>query len=342
MSPSEYEVLQLPVWPEIQQLRLESRGSRRKFWISFEEKPKLWLLKYPRPDTGEHWAEKIAAEVGKLIGVDCARVELAESGGDLVTICESFYPDVWFGEYDLSDEQSDLLEGEQGADGEMDWIVEIVSPDVEETIFLEGRDVLAWSNDHYDIEARFRQRDHNVGNIVQAVKEMFHDLSTPGIAQIDDIMRALASYALLDGLIGNMDRHHENWMLKIEFSDEGNWMSAAPSFDHASSLGRELRDDLRLRRMSSGGVTDYLRRGRGGVYNDVDDKYAPAPLALARSVCHRWPDYTRDTMDRIASVGDSEFQSAVDRVPPEFMSEAAKDFAFQIIVTSRRELLRSI
>ena len=139
-----------------------------------------------------------------------------------------------------------------------------------------------------------------------------------------------------------MDRHHENWMLKIEFSDEGAWMSAAPSFDHASSLGRELRDDRRLRRMNSGGVMQYLQRGRGGVYNNVDDRYAPAPLALARSICQRWPDYTRDTLDRIASVGDSEFQSAVDRVPPEFMSQAAKDFAFQIIVTSRRELLRNI
>ena len=342
MLSSDYEVRQLPFWPEIQQVRIESRGSRRKFWISIDDKPNPWLLKFPRPNTGEHWAEKIAAEVGKLIGVDCARVELAESGGDLVTICESFYPDVWFDEHDSSDEQSDLLEAEQAADGGMDWIVEIASPGVEETIYFEGRDVLAWSNENYDVEARFRQRDHNVGNIVQAVKEMFDDLSTPGIAQVDDIFRALASYALLDGLIGNTDRHHENWMLKIEFSDEGSWMSAAPSFDHASSLGRELRDDRRLQRMSSGGVMQYLSGGRGGVYNDVDDKYAPSPLALARSICQRWPDYTRDTLDRISSVDDVEFRSAVDRVPSEFMSQAAKEFAFQIMVTSRRELLRSI
>ena len=340
--PSTYEVRQLPVWPEIEQLRLESRGSRHKFWISIEEEPKLWLLKYPRPNTGEHWAEKIAAEVGKLIGVNCARVELAESSGDLVTICESFYPHVWLDEYDSNDETEDRLKAEHTGDGCMDWIVETASPGVEETILFEGRDVLAWSNDHYDVEARFGQRDHNLGDIVRAVKRMFEDLSTPGIAQVDDILQALASYALFDGLIGNMDRHHENWMLKIEFSDEGAWMSAAPSFDHASSLGRELRDDRRLRRMNSGGVMQYLQRGRGGVYNNVDDRYAPAPLALARSICQRWPDYTRDTLDRIASVGDSEFQSAVDRVPPEFMSQAAKDFAFQIIVTSRRELLRNI
>lgn len=339
---SAYEVWQLPVWPDIQQLRLESRGSRRKFWISIDGEPNLWLLKYPRPDTGEHWAEKIAAEVGKLIGVDCARVELANSGGELVTVCESFDPDNWFELYEYVYEPNDLIEGEQIIVEEFAPVIQTDALGFQETIFLEGRDVLAWENDQYDVEARFGQREHNVGNIVRAVKEMFQDLSTPGIAQVDDILHSLSSYGLLDGLIGNTDRHHENWMLKMEFRDDLSWISAAPSFDHASSLGRELSDNQRRGRMHPDGVLRYLRRGRGGVFYDVNDRHAPGPLGLAMILCRNWPEYTKPTLDRISKVDDAELRTVVDRVPVEFASQIAKDFAFQIMSASRRQLLKTM
>ena len=331
----------LPVWPEIEQSRVESRGSRRKFWISIEGEPNLWLLKFPRPNTGEHWAEKIAAEVGKLVEVDCARVELADCGGELVTVCESFAPENWYELYEYGYEPSDWLDEELIVVGEVDWTVHMDSTSDEETIFLAGCDVLAWSNDQYDVNARFGQREHNVDTIVQAVKEVFQDLGDPRVAKVDDIFKALASYALLDGLIGNTDRHHENWMMQIAFKDDVGWMSVAPSFDHASSLGRELRDDRRRERMNSGSVLPYLRRGRGGVYHDVDDRHAPAPLTLARMLCQKWPQYTMRTLERIGAVDDAELWAAVDRVPTELMSETAKDFAYEVMLVSRTELLES-
>ena len=322
MSPAEFEVLQLPVWPEIQQLRLESRGSRRKFWISIDGEPNPWLLKYPRPNTGEHWAEKIAAEVGKLVGVDCARVELADCGDELVTVCESFEPE----NRDESDQYDDEMR---------DWFYD-------QTFFIEGCYVLAWNDDQYDIETRFGQRDHNVGNIVRAVKGLLRDPNLPAHGQEDDVMQSLASYALLDGLIGNTDRHHENWMLKIMLvrASATAWMSAAPSYDHASSLGRELEDERRTRYLESGGVLDYLNRGHGGVFADDQQIRAPSPLQFASYMSRQWPDYTQPTLRRIGETPDSEFRTAIDRVPTEFMSDIAKEFAYQIIVTSKSELLK--
>ena len=320
MLPSTYEVRQLPVSPEIQQLRLESRGSRRKFWISIEGEPNLWLLKFPRPNTGEHWAEKIAAEVGNLVGVDCARVELADCGGELVTVCESFDP----GNRDELDENFHEPWDLPG----------------KETFFLAGCDVLAWNDDRYDVETRFGQRDHNVGNIVRAVKTLFRNSSFPAGGQVDDILQALATYAVLDGLIGNMDRHHENWMLKVELVVATAWMSAAPSYDHASSLGRELENERRKRILGSGGILNYLRRGHGGVFGDGQQNRAPSPLYTAKNISQRWPDYTQSTLQRIDELPDSEFRTAIDRVPTEFMSDIAKEFAYQIIVTSKAELLK--
>ena len=55
----------------------------------------------------------------------------------------------------------------------------------------------------------------------------------------------MASYALLDGLIGNTDRHHENWMVDYIYYQGDQRYKVFPSFDHASSLGRELAEERR-------------------------------------------------------------------------------------------------
>ena len=54
-------------------------------------------------------------------------------------------------------------------------------------------------------------------------------------------------YLVLDALIGNTDRHEENWAVIV--SESGRYL--APTFDHASSLGFLLSDPQRLERMSS-------------------------------------------------------------------------------------------
>ena len=69
----------------------EEMGSKRKFWYR-EEDGSDWLFKFPRPNTGEHWAEKIAAEVANLLGIPHAPVELARFGNDRGSTSESFTP----------------------------------------------------------------------------------------------------------------------------------------------------------------------------------------------------------------------------------------------------------
>ncbi len=67
---------------------IERRGARRKFWVTLGDDRTEWLLKFPRPDTGEHWAEKVAGEVGRLFGINTAR-----AGGELATVCRKFVAD---------------------------------------------------------------------------------------------------------------------------------------------------------------------------------------------------------------------------------------------------------
>ena len=279
---------------------VESRGAKEKFWVRLGDDERRWLLKFPRPGTGEHWAEKIAAEVGRLIEVNAAQVELALYEGRQATICKSFaHPD-----------------------GEL----------------IHGSEVLASAIRNYDADAVRGNTRHNIQNIIRAVRQI--DSDDDRIR--DTLLKDLASYALLDGLIGNTDRHHENWMVSVQSNNGWRRVEIAPSFDHASSLGRELQDSRRMRILSSGGVLNYLNRGRGGVYAGHRRKTAPSPLRLVQLLCRWNSELRRDWFSRLNNVDDNEFRAVIDRVPSGFMSDAAKDFARQVLVASKMELLRSV
>ena len=121
---------------------------------------------------------------------------------------------------------------------------------------------------------------------------------------------------------------------------ENEYVEVMPSFDHASSLGRELTDDKRRRILDSDGVRRYLENGRGGIYVNTRQRRAPSPLCLAR-LLRRWqPELTERTLARIDDLSEPETRRAIGRIPPEFMSDAARELAVQIITTSRQELLR--
>ena len=293
---------------------MENRGSRRKYWVLGQDGETDWLLKFPRPGTGEHWAEKVAAEIGGLIGVNTARVELARVGDRLATVCQSFMTG------------DDALDDDDGS----------------VTTWYHGSEFLDLVMGEYDIQKIRPNRGHNVKNIVQCVLEFSgHGGLNP--MRWSWIFEDLASYVLLDSLIGNTDRHHENWMVAY-IIDAGNvGFFVAPSFDHASSLGRELRDSRREQYLSSPtGVLDYISRGRGGVFVDDNRPRAPSPLRLAQLIGRWRPDIGRHWIDMLAVIPDEEFRSIINRVPDEFMSKTAKEFAYQVAITSRSELLRSI
>jgi len=68
---------------------------------------------------------------------------------------------------------------------------------------MHGNEVMAGMLFGYDADLR-RQADHTVDNIIQAVTRMF-----PKPREHVAVLRQLASYLVLDALIGNTDRHHE-------------------------------------------------------------------------------------------------------------------------------------
>ena len=304
MTDRHYPVYQVPnsgIDPEDEPERL---GSKRKFWFRREDGVRC-LFKFPRPDFGEHWAEKVAAEVGRLIGVRCAEVHLARFGAVLGTQSPAF--------------------------AEPEWLR------------VHGNEVMAEAIPDYDGSRDTGRGDHSIRNIALAVNRWAerHDLDPQAI------LRELASYAILDGLIGNTDRHHENWM--FFHHPELRSYQLAPSYDHGSSLGRELKDESRRvtrsrsEMLSSDRVLNYLLSGGSprGVYIRSGSRRAPPPLVTAQLICRWQPDVVRPWLERLEAATGRAFRDVIDRIPHEFMSPVAGDFTHQVLTISREELLRS-
>ena len=312
---------------------LESKGSREKFWVVIETDDIPWLLKFPRPGTGEHWAEKVAAEVGSLIGVNCARVELARCAEVQLVLGQT---------HEQQQGQWDRYRGRLGTVCRSFVVPAIESlPGSElQCDFFHGCDVLDAMTEGYNPYVRFGQRQHNVKNVVVALTDLAAVGSLNPMPHWDVMLEQLTSYALLDGLIGNTDRHHENWMLARVYGPGYDQWEEAPSYDHASSLGRELSDERRRQILASSGMLRYLQRGRGGVFVNDRRQRALPPIRLAQLLCRWAPRFTRRTLERIGDVSDSDIRNVIEGVPSEFMSGMAKDFAYELVATSKSELLR--
>src|SRR5882672_7391934 len=150
----------------------EQLGSKNKFWFSRDGQK--WLFKEGRENTGEDWAEKIAAALGDLVHVQTAQVELAEFAGRRGSASKSFV-----------------------GDGEN---------------LIHGNEILAGMILGYDRARRLHQSDHTFANIIAAVQKL-----TEADEIASDVLTILASYLVLDALVCNTDRHHENWGFLARF-----------------------------------------------------------------------------------------------------------------------------
>lgn len=278
-----------------QRLDAEQLGSKRKFWFSLAGYSQPWLFKYARPNTGEHWSEKIAAELAPLIGLPAAEVQLANLQGEWGVACRSFIPYSSSSPAELPIKQGELIHGNEILAG---WVT------------------------GYDKNKTFHQADHTWANIRKAIEARF-----PGGAAAPHLLR-LGGLLVFDALIGNVDRHHENWALLLIRQPDGGVpdISVAPSYDHASSLGRELADAKRVDLMRQHRVDEYIENGHGGVYWTAGEKHAPSPIELLRRVIHQSPAIVIPWLETLRALHEDRLMQTIDRGPDRCMTSVQKDF----------------
>ncbi len=284
-------------------LEPESLGSKQKFWYRQAKEESDWLFKYPQRNTGQHWAEKIAAEIAACMDISHARVELAIFQNSRGSITESFIQDGW--------------------------------------ILFHGNQILAGKVFGYNPSIQYKQSEHTLVNIFLALENIFVEPSDAHEAKC-----LLADYLVLDAVLGNTDRHHENWgILLKQKQNENQWDgSVAPTFDHASSLGRELLDEgkkkSRLRLLDEKQVPAYAEQASGAIYWNKTDKQGISPLELVRRGAAHYREIFDVAIRRVEQLNKSKLEEIVSCVPEDWMTPLARQFSIELVCYNLEQLRR--
>jgi hypothetical protein len=283
----------------------EQLGTKRKFWYR-DNSGKAFLFKEGRPNTGENWAEKVCSELCELLAIPHARYELAAWRAHKGVITPKF----------LSNDARLVL----------------------------GNEILAKVIEDYPHTQRYQARQHTV-NVAMAImrwREIGMPLDYVIPTQFTISSEVFLGYLMLDALVSNQDRHHENWGVIVS---PGPMFSLAPSFDHASSLGRNELDTVRLRRLKTkdkgDNVEAYVRRATSAFYPTLKGETPLSCLAAFEEGAKLAPKAVGYWLERLENTTSSDYEQIFGSIPDSEITEPASQFALEMLEVNRRRLLNT-
>ncbi len=180
-----------------------------------------------------------------------------------------------------------------------------------------GNQLLSVVHADYQAQSKGRVAGYDLPSIEQALSP--YEGWDESLGAFD----CFAGLLVLDALIANTDRHHENWGIVEETQ------RLAPSFDHGASLGFNVPEAMRRQPQA------YAARGRSRHFPTrltLVDLASEALGMVHGGVAVHW----REAVARVDSGG---LRQVIADVPGEWMSGVMRTFVFELVMENRRRLL---
>jgi hypothetical protein len=262
------------------------------------------LFKEGRENTGENWAEKVACELARLLQLPHAEYNFAVWGQKKGVVTRSFVP----------------------PGGRL--------------VF--GNELLAKFVRGYAQERRYRQTYHTLSAVMAILRfgtiEVPEGHSSGIIAKAADLF---TGYLMLDAWIGNTDRHDENWGLLVIPPRR---VELAPTFDHASSLGRELTDERRNRLLNTrdnrGSIGAYAVRARSALFRAATDDKPLSTLDAFRTAARYQPHAAAFWIEQLSALNWERVERVFGEIPRPEMTQIAADFGLRLLFLNKERLIK--
>lgn len=288
----------------------EQLGTKPKFW--FRDGEQRVLFKAEERGTGEDWAEKVACQLCKILGLPHVHYELAEE---------------WANERYL----------QPGV------VCETCSPPPK-SLILGNQLLLAIDPAYPAHESRkYKVQEHTV----EAVADVMRLLSPPSELWMSGIppnaetaLDVFIGYVMLDAWIANQDRHHENWGAILE-----DQLRLAPTFDHGASLARNLSDAERKERLETRDrnrtIAFFARRAKSAFYGK-DTSGSIGTMDVFFAFARLSPSAACSWIGQLATVDENAIWQVLNEVPNKRMSNITKKFTVGLLLENQRRLLEGI
>ncbi|MBI1422100.1 MAG: phosphatidylinositol kinase [Gammaproteobacteria bacterium] len=296
--------------PDDASTQLEQLGTKAKFWYRDDNNNSM-LFKQGRPGTGENWSEKVCCEICKKLNLPHAEYNFAAYRGVIGVITPNFVP-----------ENCRLILGN-----------ELLSK------FVEG----------YDTTQTYSTSQHTLRRVIALLKllssapnrfALHEPIDWVMPHQVGNVIGIFVGYLLLDALVGNQDRHHENWGI-ITSPESG--LTLTPTFDHASSLGRNETDENRLARLNSKdhlrSVEHYVSRARSGFYPSTSSRKAYTTMEAFAEIAKMNSNACRYWLEQLRLMQRIDFDHILAEVPNSEISDVAREFALRMLDTNKSRIL---
>ncbi|MCU9997903.1 hypothetical protein HZ320_01085 [[Pasteurella] aerogenes] len=296
-------------------LDFEPLGTKEKIWFFLQEEPQeRYLLKLSRENTGEHWSEFIACKLAEKLGIPCAKYEIlpceSETSGvhKMAVVSEN-----------LVQEGFSMIMGNE---------------------FLHTKFPDVYPMPEESTNERLSK------HTIKRIKSSLIDVNIKSEWDFPEQFGAFdvfCGYLLLDALISNQDRHHENWAVLYQEPTQKYFL--CESYDHAASLGRELTEEKRQILLTSKDIGQqlktFVKRARSEVFeNDTDKKPLLTTDALSLALSYQ-PTETKDFwMKKLSSLTEKDIQEILSLIPANIMNDNIKDFTLRMIIENKNRMLK--
>lgn len=196
-------------------------------------------------------------------------------------------------------------------------------------------EVLAIATKDYEKEKRYKQTEYTLNKSLEIVKGLQE------ATEAQDMLCNFVGYLIFDCLIGNQDRHHENWGFIIGNKS----IQLAPSFDHASGVASKVSDKEAKERLNTNdknrSVEAFCKRAKTPFYNEQGEVLKT--FKVVNELCKKpqTKQYSLQWIQKISQLTQADYQGILDKIPREFITQNQKDF-IKVLLAMNTRLLQEI
>lgn len=297
-----YPVIDVSDWDIVAD---ETSGAEEKYWLVEPGTGRRWLFKSVTIKDGhvhgEDWAEKAVAQLAARLGVPAARVEMAALPTAQGCISADLRP--------LGHE---LQPGQ---------------------VLLEERKAPGYVHAKGNV---------HLGHSLENIQRVLEGAKPPPGCELPfeaTAFEVFSGYLVLDAWVANRDRHDNNWAVLRPIAQSADPLRLCGSYDHASSLGFNVTDEERSRRLAEQTlINQWCGRGYAVRFERGPDQRHLTLVDLAVQALRRCSDSAREHwLQQLEGVDQDEVRGIVARVPR--MSDPARRFAEEVLGVNRRRVL---
>jgi hypothetical protein len=156
---------------------------------------------------------------------------------------------------------------------------------------------------------RKKGKQHNF----ETVSQIFEDLNKKYLYFNTDWKRYWAKAFTFDALIGNTDRHQDNWGIIITPSLPENIsverMRISPVFDNGTSMGHEIFPSKFKHYEDHGHLEKYVSKGWHHMKWSLNDTYPIGHIEMLKKIIDKYPETHQVMLDCLKRINDDTFKN---------------------------------